>query len=86
MNQSTLFNGTSKDIQNELLDCMLSVCYAHIKKEIAASKFVSVISDETSNISNIFQMVIVFRYTLTDGTPVDKFWGILKPSDHDAVA
>lgn len=86
LDQSTVFKGTSKDIQNELLDCMLSVCHAHIKKEIAASKFVSVISDETSDISNIFQMVIVFRYTLTDGTPVERFWGFLKPSDHDAIA
>ena len=86
LQQATVFKGTSKDIQNDLLECMLSVCQAHIKKEIAASNFVSVMSDETSDISNIFQMVIVFRYTLANGTPVERFWSFIKPNEHDAVA
>ncbi|XP_072377882.1 zinc finger MYM-type protein 1-like [Diabrotica undecimpunctata] len=86
LQQATVFKGTSKDIQNDLLDCMLSVCQAHIKKEIAASKFVSIVSDETSEISNIFQMVIVYRYTLQNGTPVERFWTFLKPNNHDAVS
>ncbi|XP_072380630.1 zinc finger MYM-type protein 1-like [Diabrotica undecimpunctata] len=86
LQQATVFKGMSKDIQNDLLDCMLSVCQAHIKKEIAASKFVSIVSDETSDISNIFQMVIVYRYTLQNGTPVERFWTFLKPNNHDAVS
>lgn len=86
LQQATVFKGTSKEIQNDLLDCMLSVCQTHIKKEIADSKFVSVMSDETSDISNIFQMVIVLRYTLKNGTPVERFWSYKNPSDHDAVA
>ncbi|CAG9832487.1 unnamed protein product [Diabrotica balteata] len=64
----------------------LIVCQAHIKKEIAASKFVSIVSDGTSDISNIFQMVIVYRYTLPNGTPVERFWTFLKPNNHDAVS
>ncbi|KAK4875482.1 hypothetical protein RN001_011904 [Aquatica leii] len=60
LQQATVFKGTSKDIQNDLLSCMLCVCQAHIKKEISASKFVSIISDETSDISNTYQMVAVF--------------------------
>ncbi|CAG9771417.1 unnamed protein product [Ceutorhynchus assimilis] len=86
LQQPTVFKGTSKDIQNDLLECMLSVCQANIKKEIASSNFVSVMSDETSDISNIFQMVIVYRYTLPNGTPVERFWTFIKPNDHDAVA
>lgn len=54
LQQATVFKGTSKDIQNDLLECMLSVRHRHIKEQIAASKFVSVISDETNDISNIF--------------------------------
>ncbi|KAK4879423.1 hypothetical protein RN001_007569 [Aquatica leii] len=86
LQQATVFKGTSKDIQNDLLNCMLCVCQAHIKKEISASKFVSIISDETSDISNTYQMVAVFRYTLTNGTPVERFWSFLNPSDHNATA
>jgi len=29
-------------------------------------------------------MSIVFRYILTDGTPVERFWGFFIPSGHDA--
>ena len=54
LQQATVFKDTSKNIQNDLLECMLSVCQVHIKKEIVDSKFVSVMSDETSDISNIF--------------------------------
>lgn len=86
LQQATVFKGTSKDIQNDLLECILFVCQAHIKKEIAASKFVSIMSDETSDISNIFQMVIVYRYTLPNGSPVERFWTFVKPNEHDAVA
>ncbi|XP_057658705.1 zinc finger MYM-type protein 1-like [Diorhabda carinulata] len=86
LQQATVFKGTAKDIQNDLLECMLSVCQAHIKKEIAESKFVSIMSDETSGISNVFQMVIIYRYTLPNGSPIERFWTFVKPNEYDAVA
>lgn len=86
LQQATVFKGTSKEIQNDLLECMLSVCQAHIKEEISTSSFVSIISDETTDISNIFQMVIVYRYTLANGTPVERFWSFIKPNEHHALA
>ena len=58
--KSSVFKGTSKTIQNELLDCMLQVCQDRIKKEILTAKFISVIADETSDVSNIFQIIMVF--------------------------
>ena len=53
--KSSVFKGTSKTIQNELLDCMLQVCQDRIKKEISTAKFISVIVDETSDVSNFFK-------------------------------
>lgn len=83
--KATVFKGTSKVIQNELLDCMLKVCQEHIKKEIADAPFLAVIADETTDVSAKFQMVVVFRYILKDGTPVERFWVFLNPEGHSAV-
>ncbi|GBM41173.1 hypothetical protein AVEN_35745-1 [Araneus ventricosus] len=35
LTSATVFKGTSKEIQNHLLDCMLTVCQNHIKNEIS---------------------------------------------------
>jgi len=67
-----VFKGTSKDIQNELLDCVLTVCRRQIIKEIGDG-MVSVMADETSDVSNKMQIVIVLRYWL-DSQPVERFW------------
>lgn len=81
--KSTVFSGLSKTIQNDILECMLMVCQDEIKKEISSAHCFSVIADETSDVTNIFQMAIVFRYLL-DGQPVERFFQFLQPSGHDA--
>lgn len=86
LTNATIFKGTSKQIQNDLLDCMLSVCQENIKKEIANASFVSVIADETTDISASFQLVVVFRYVLPNGQPVERFWHFVNPSGHDAAS
>lgn len=82
---SVVFKGTSKIIQNELLNCMLAVAQDRIKKEILKAEYVAVIADETTDVANQYQMTVVFRYILPDGTPVERFWCFTNPSDHDAV-
>lgn len=57
MNNATVFKSTSKDIQNYLLECMLHVCREEINAEIAKADFVSVIADETSDVSSKFQFL-----------------------------
>lgn len=47
--------GTSKTIQNELLDCILNVARSQILNEINNSDFLSIIVDETTDIANTFQ-------------------------------
>lgn len=85
LQKATVFKGTSKTIQNELLDCMLQVCHDHISQEIKGADFVSIIADETTDVSNIFQMVLVYRYIINDKV-VERFWRFLNPEKHDAEA
>lgn len=84
LSTATVFKGTSKEIQNELLDCMLFVCQENIIEEIKTAQYVSLIADETSDISSVFQLVIVFRYVLANGQPVERFWKFDNPEGHDA--
>jgi len=41
-------------------------------------------ADETTDVSSQFQLSIIFRYLLSDGTPVERFWGFFNPTKHDA--
>jgi len=86
LSKATVFRGTSKEIQNDLLQCMLEVCQDEIKAEIKEADFISVIADETSDVSSQYQLVIVFRYLLSSGKPVERFWTFKNPSGHDAEA
>lgn len=60
---ATVFKGTSKTAQNELLDCMLSVLRECITEEIRSANFVSIQADKTMDISTQCQLVLVIRYT-----------------------
>ncbi|KAM4628575.1 zinc finger MYM-type protein 1-like [Polymixia lowei] len=59
---ATAFKGTSKTVQNELLNCMLSVLRESIIEEIRNADFVSIQADETIDISTQRQLVLVVRY------------------------
>lgn len=81
LEHSTVFKGLSKIIQNEMLEYMLFVIWQNIKNEMKDADFFSVISDETTDVSAQFQMSIIFRYILSNGAPVERFFN---PSGHDA--
>ncbi|KAL4098227.1 hypothetical protein QTP88_022871 [Uroleucon formosanum] len=81
---SSVFKGLSKLIQNDLLECCLAVCQQRIKNEIKQAEYISVMADETTDVSAQFQLSIIFRYLLSDGTPVERFWGFFNPTGHDA--
>lgn len=83
LERATVFKGTSKTIQNEILEIMLAVCQEKISEEIKHANFLAVIADETSDVSNTFQMALVFRYVVKD-RPVERFWNFLTPSHHDS--
>ncbi|XP_060845267.1 zinc finger MYM-type protein 1-like [Rhopalosiphum padi] len=81
---SSVFKGLSKSIQNDLLECCLAVCQQRIKNEIKQAEYISVMADETTDVSAQFQLSIIFRYLLSDGTPGERFWGFFNPTGHDA--
>lgn len=85
LEKSTVFKGTSKMIQYDILGCTLTVYQKQIKNETNQAEFISIIADEATDISNSFQMSVVFRYVLLDGFPVERFWTICNPSSHDEV-
>ncbi|GBM83211.1 hypothetical protein AVEN_262687-1 [Araneus ventricosus] len=84
LTSATVFKGTSKEIQNDLLDCMLTVSQDHIKNKISEASFVSGLADETANMSSISQLVVVFRCVFCNGQPVERFWEFTNPPGHDA--
>ena len=70
---ATVFKGTSNVIQNELLAIMFDVCQDKIKMEIKEADFLAVISDDTTDIKQMSQNVVVFRY-LVSNRVVERFW------------
>ena len=57
-----MFRGTSKTIQNELLDCMLTVVKEYIHEEVTAADYIAIQADETSDVSVQCQLALVLRY------------------------
>ncbi len=51
LENATVFKGTSKTVQNELLDCMLPVVREHLIQEAWSSNFLSIQADETTDIA-----------------------------------
>jgi len=78
------FKGTSKTIQNDILDSILEVCQAQIKEEINKSDFLAVMCDDTTDCFDKTQMVIVLRYEL-NGKPIERFWKFFNPANQTAI-
>ena len=82
-NSSTVFKGTSKTIQNELLDGIMHITKEKIKEEVKNSDFLAVMIDETTDNFDKSQQVIVLRYEV-NGKPIERFWGFFNPTDTTA--
>lgn len=80
---NNVFKGTSKTIQNELLDCMLEVCRDKISHEMKDAEFAAVMADETTDISEQTQLAIVFRY-IHNGMTYERFWGFFNLDGQNA--
>ena len=83
LNSATIFKGTSKTIQNELLGSMLEVCRHEIKEQIKVSDFLAIQCDETTDISNQCQMVLIVRYIYKESI-YERFWTFVKIADRSA--
>lgn len=82
MEENLIFKGTARTVQNELLQCMLDVCREHIKEEIIKSSFLSLMVDDTIDVSTETQTVLVFRYEL-NGRICERFWDFCNPGEQD---
>ena len=85
MDSSTAFKKTTKTIQNEILDLIMFVCQDHIKNKISKSDFLAIMTDETMNMQDKSQMVIVLCYEI-NGKVVERFWGYFNPPNLTAAA
>lgn len=83
LESSNVFKGTSKIIQNELLDAILSICRKHIKAEIGDVDFVSLQADETTDNSCKTQLSLILRYQI-EGKVFERFWGYFEVFDRSA--
>ena len=78
-----MFRGTSKAVQNELLDIMLNTLRCTIKKEVKQPHFVAVIADDATDASNHLQKVVFFNY-IVSGKVAERFWSFCDLSKGNA--
>ncbi|CAH1103001.1 unnamed protein product [Psylliodes chrysocephalus] len=71
--------GTSKTVQNDLLDSMLSIAQEQIKLEIQSAEYIAIQVDETTDSSNKTQMTFIVRYILS-GIVHERFIKFIIPS------
>ncbi|XP_060778845.1 zinc finger MYM-type protein 1-like isoform X2 [Neoarius graeffei] len=74
LENATVFNGTSKAVQNELLDSMLAVVKEHIIKEAQSCDFLSIQADEIMDIATQSQLVLVLRYIDAKNNVQERFF------------
>lgn len=70
---STIFRGTSPQIQNDIITAISSIIHDFICEEIKKSHFISVLVDETSDIANKSQLSICIRYVDKVGDIQERF-------------
>lgn len=74
--------GISKDVQGDLLDCMLAVCREEMIKEINNAICLAIILDDITDVSEKQQLAVIFRYT-RNNEPVERFWKFINPATLD---
>ena len=73
LESATVFKSTSKTVQNELLNIVVKTLQCTIKKEVDQADFVVVIADDTTDVSNHLQNVVVLRYVVS-GKVAEMLW------------
>lgn len=85
--EAKVFKGTSKTVQNELLEVMFDVYRAEVIKEIKSANYLAIEADETTDTSNQKQMVVILRY-VSNGPVMkicERFWAFIKPTGYTAA-
>ena len=72
--------GVPKTVRNGILDYLLQLYQEEKKKEVKEAPLVTVMTDDTTDISEHTQMVIVLRYVLNAET-FERFGGFFIPEN-----
>lgn len=83
---ATVFKGTSKTVQNELLQCMLDVTKEETVKQVRESDFLAIQADETTDISTQCQLVLVLRYIDSTNNVQERCFGFIPMQSTNAEA
>ena len=59
-----VFSGLSSSIQNDLIECLYDEVIESIKHEVHLSTYVSLMADESTDVSNTSQLAVCVRYAL----------------------
>lgn len=84
LDNATVAKGASKTIQNDVLDSIYHIYLQHLFSEIEGTEFLSIQSDETTDITCMSQLVVIFRFTKL-GMPVERFHSFFAVDDRTAV-
>ncbi|XP_030750580.1 zinc finger MYM-type protein 1 isoform X1 [Sitophilus oryzae] len=82
LEQSNVFRGNSNRIQNDLISAVSTVILKKIKQEIGEARFIAIVLDETTDVTNFSQLSIVIRYVKTDGSIQERFLGFKHVSEN----
>lgn len=74
LEESSVFKGTSATIQNELISCISGVIVDQIKQKLNDAMFVSVLMDESTDVSRKSQLSVVFCYVSNCGEIKERFY------------
>uniref|UniRef100_A0A671PJX7 DUF4371 domain-containing protein n=1 Tax=Sinocyclocheilus anshuiensis TaxID=1608454 RepID=A0A671PJX7_9TELE len=82
---STIFKGTSKSIQNDIIDSIATVVNNAIDQEIQSTDFFAIQADDTTDVSCKCQLSVILRYVNVSGAICERFLGFHDVSaDRDA--
>ena len=84
LTNATGARNTSNDIQNNLLDSIYEVDLTQVESEISSSEFVSIQSNETTEVACASQLAMVLR-NMKFGRPVELFQCFVTVEDRSTV-
>lgn len=78
-----MFQDNPLEVLDQLIDSIFGVYQQELAQQVKTAQFLSVIVDESSDVSCKTLMVVILRY-LVKGKPVERFWNIIYPEAYDA--
>ncbi|KAK0152071.1 Zinc finger MYM-type protein 1 [Merluccius polli] len=85
LKNAMVFKGTSKMVQNELLERMLAVAWERIV-EVKSARYLAIQADETTDVSTQTQLVLVLRYINDNHAVQERFFEFISISDSTSVS